>query len=190
VSGHSWSVTIPCDVATGERVVAAQRPGQAMRLHGLPEQPSLLASSHYNWVDWALARLVRSTGTSGLDHLAKGFDPATGQRLGHGPWVTLIEGDDLGLLVAGTQALLTQSRRDPTILTIATGRRFEPVELRDALHMPALTVEEAIAVYRNRRDVYEGDDLPCLVAFLQAHGALAWHASNDGQALFYGAWLY
>jgi hypothetical protein len=174
----------------GRRVLAAQVPGDAMRLHGLPEHPCLLASSHYNWVDRALARVVRATGTSGLAHLAKGFDPATGHGLGHGPWGTLIEGEGLDGLVADTQALLARFRAEPASLPALAGCEVEPARLRDALHVPASTVDEAIAIYDRRRAFYEGDDLHCLVAFLQAHAALAWHARNHDQALVHVLWLY
>ena len=121
MSGYSVSVTVPCGPDVGRRVLAAQKPGEAPHLQGLPDGPVLFASSHRNWVDGALARLVRATGATGLDHLATPFDPRTGHALGQGPWATLLEGDDLACLVTGTQALLARLRATPALL--ATDRK-------------------------------------------------------------------
>ena len=189
MSGLSWNISIPCGLAFGRRYLATLQPGVLPGLEGFDATaPSLMASSRNGYAEWVIARAVRQAGPAvlqGLGHLTKGFDGATGKCIGAGPWATLLHGAVLDQVVAATQALLAQWRADPMLLDAAGQRHYGLEPARDALHVPASSVGEAIATYDERRSRDDGDDLHCVVALVQAHAALAWHARNHGLALFH-----
>ena len=189
MSGLSWNISICCRAAFGRRYLATLQPGVPPGLEGFaPPAPSLVASSRNGYAEWVIARAVRQAGPDildGLRHLTKGFGAATGKWIGAGPWATLLHGEALARVGAATQALLAQWRADPSLLEAAGQRHYGVGPTRDALHVPASSVGEAIAIYDERRSRDDGDDLHCVVALVQAHAALAWHARNHGLALFH-----
>lgn len=191
MSGLSWNISVSCAATFGRRYIETLRPDVFPGLEGFDEAaPCLTASSRNNFTEAVIARAVREAGASGLEHLAKGFDPVNGKMLGAGPWATLIDGDDLRRVVSDTQSLFEAWRLDPARLVTASRRDYAADDVLDALHCPATTVEEAIAAYDDCRARDDGDDLACVVALLQAHAAMAWQAANHGQALFHFIWLY
>ena len=191
MSGLSWNISLPCEAAFGRRYLATVKPGVFPDLVGFEDVSTLTASSRKSYAEGVIARAVAQAGATGLHHFTKGFDTADGHPkwLGNGPWATLIESDALQRVVAHTQSLFAAWRHEPLRLVVASGRDYAIDDVLHALDCPASTVEEAIAAYDERRSRDDGDDLPCIVALLQAHAALAWQARNDGQALFHFTWL-
>ncbi len=80
MSGLSWNISLPCEVAFGRRYLATVKPGVFPDLLGFQDVSTLTASSRNSYAESVIARAVAQAGATGLQHFTKGFE-TTGPKL-------------------------------------------------------------------------------------------------------------
>ena len=81
MSGQSTTFTFVCDSERHVSVLAGLPNNDLSAIDDLSEDNMLYGSSRNNAMEWSPTHLIRKCGLPDLQHLQKGFDPATGATL-------------------------------------------------------------------------------------------------------------
>ena len=193
MSGQSTTFTFVCDSERRVSVLAGLPNNDLSAIDDLSEDNMLYGSSRNNAMEWSLNHLIRKCGLPGLQHLQKGFDPATGATVDGGWWPTWLAPDELPRTVAALDALLERARTEPAQMLAALGDQgygCEPDDLRALAIATPASRADAAAAYRKARQGNDGDDVHSLIAFVHAHRAMLDLARMRGNGAMYLAFLY
>lgn len=190
MSGQSFSFTFPILPSDADAAARAIIDRDTSPLDGYATDNAnfLVPFSRNNWLEYHVYLLVEGFKSNGLSYLSHSFD---GKDHPTGGWFgAALHAEALPLACEGVRALIANLPRD----VIATSRLLGDAHISSEdialLTNFPLTISETFARYESSSSANEGDDIPSLITFLQAHLSVLEFAQSNSLSVVYAVYLY
>jgi hypothetical protein len=187
MSGQSVSITFPIDAADAEAAARAINQNDLSILDNLAIDRSncLGTFSRKSWLEYRVNLLILALKVDGLDYFLRRFEGC--KQLDEGWSGTALAGETLCDAIDGLTALLARLRRDLPGAMALIDEDYLPEGAESLLDSAPASIAEALERYERWGMADEGEDMACLITFLQGHLAMLEYARRQSKSVLYAA---